>query len=169
MVKGGQAAAYEPLQLRVLAYQARGNLIQARNRYTAAWKQLAAAMGVPGSAADAAGGSFVDSPVPFVRFDIAASPRAQQPTPTRPRRRTTSAARTAHRRSSLCQPRAADVLSHVAVQKDNTTPPFGTAVNIASQHPMVPVFDRNQGNIEQAEGACWRIRSEGVRTKRATI
>src|SRR5262249_28776511 len=45
-VKGEQAAAYEPLQLRVLAYQARSALIQAHNRYQTAWKQLAATLGL---------------------------------------------------------------------------------------------------------------------------
>src|SRR5262249_45078478 len=48
LVKADQAAPYEPLQLRVLAMQQRGNLVQAHNRYVAAWKQLAAAVGLPG-------------------------------------------------------------------------------------------------------------------------
>jgi len=42
-VQGGQAAAYEPLQLHVLAVQARSTVVQARNRYLSAWRQLAAA------------------------------------------------------------------------------------------------------------------------------
>ena len=42
------AAPYEPMALCVLAYQARANLVQARNRYTSAWKQLAANLGLPG-------------------------------------------------------------------------------------------------------------------------
>ncbi len=149
MTKGGQAAAYEPMQLRVLAYQARGNLIQARNRYTAAWKQLAAAMGVPGLPPTPLVGA-VDSPVPFVRFDIALAHVLSSHTDV-------ATAANNIRRARLnvdlaYANRVPDVLSHVAVQKDNTTPPFGTAVNIAVSIP-VPVFDRNQGNIEQAEGA----------------
>src|SRR5207244_1286920 len=45
LVKGAQAAAYEPYQLRVLVFQSRANLVQARNRYLSAWKQLAASIG----------------------------------------------------------------------------------------------------------------------------
>ncbi|HEY5311063.1 MAG TPA: TolC family protein, partial [Pirellulales bacterium] len=46
-LRGGEAAAYEPMQLRVLAMQARGALVAARNRYFAAWNQLAATVNVP--------------------------------------------------------------------------------------------------------------------------
>ena len=46
-LRGGEAAAYEPMQLRVLALQARTALIQARNRYFSAWNQLAAAVNAP--------------------------------------------------------------------------------------------------------------------------
>src|SRR5262249_910159 len=44
---GGLVSAYEPLLLRVLADQARLSLIQARQSYVAAWKQLAANLGLP--------------------------------------------------------------------------------------------------------------------------
>ena len=43
--KAGQATAAEPLPFRALAYQARAELIRARNRYLSAWKQLASAVG----------------------------------------------------------------------------------------------------------------------------
>src|SRR5207247_3551381 len=46
-LRGNQAAAYEPLQLHVLAVQARANVVQAHNRYISAWRQLAAALGQP--------------------------------------------------------------------------------------------------------------------------
>jgi cobalt-zinc-cadmium efflux system outer membrane protein len=41
------AAAYEPIQLRPLVYQARFNLLQARSSDLANWRQLAAALGRP--------------------------------------------------------------------------------------------------------------------------
>src|SRR5262249_9411419 len=47
-VRKGFAAPYEPMYLRALATQARADLVQARNRRTAAWQQLAASMGLPG-------------------------------------------------------------------------------------------------------------------------
>src|SRR5262249_39444360 len=46
-LRGGQAAPYEPAQLRALAEQARAALRQAENRYRSAWRQLAAAVGRP--------------------------------------------------------------------------------------------------------------------------
>src|SRR5262249_39571365 len=44
----GEAAPYEPMQMAVFAAQARQGLIQARNSYMLAWKQLAARMGIRG-------------------------------------------------------------------------------------------------------------------------
>ena len=45
--KTGQAAPYEPLQLRVLVLQARAQLIQSQNEYGAAWRRLAATLSAP--------------------------------------------------------------------------------------------------------------------------
>lgn len=47
LVAGGESAAYEPLQLRVFAVQAQNNAIEAGNDYVAAWRQLAAVMNRP--------------------------------------------------------------------------------------------------------------------------
>ncbi len=47
LVTGGEAAPYEPLQLRVFAVQARNRVVQAQNNLSAAWRQLAAGMGMP--------------------------------------------------------------------------------------------------------------------------
>src|SRR5262249_15649030 len=40
-------ATYEPMQIRVLAVQARASLIQAQNRSTPAWNRPAATLGTP--------------------------------------------------------------------------------------------------------------------------
>src|SRR5207237_1959391 len=66
----GQAAAYEPLQLRVLAIQARNALVQARQRYLAAWKGLAAALGLPAMPLTELAGR-VDMPLPLFEYDKA--------------------------------------------------------------------------------------------------
>ena len=58
-------ATYEPMQVRVLALQARTLTIQGHNRYLAAWKQLAAAVGLPGLPPSELAG---DSPVLPVAF-----------------------------------------------------------------------------------------------------
>ena len=156
MVKGGQAAAYEPLQLRVLAYQSRASLVQARNRYISAWKQLAATLGLPGlPPAPLAGG--VDAPVPIVRYDAALLRILS----------TNSDVLTAENtfRQSQINLRLAEVNripdldAHVVVQRDFTTPPFGTIVGVSLGGPL-PLWDRNQGNIMSAEAAVAKA-SEG--------
>lgn len=64
----GQAATYEPSQLRVLTVQARNALVQARNREVAAWKALAATMGVPAMPPTHVAGR-IDMPLPDYRYD----------------------------------------------------------------------------------------------------
>jgi len=147
MTKGGQATVYEPMQLRVLAFQARSNLVQARNRYTAAWKQLAAAAGVPGLPPAPLSGS-VDAPVPLVRYDAALVRVLNEHTDVLTALNNIRQARV--NVELAYANRIPDISTHVAVQKDYTAPPFGAAVNVAVGIPL-PIWDRNQGNIEQAE------------------
>ena len=54
-VAAGQAAAYEPLQLRVLAVQAQTQLIQSNQQYVAAWRKLALTLNSPEMAPTALG------------------------------------------------------------------------------------------------------------------
>ena len=68
--KGGEAAAYEPLQLRVLATQARAAAIQAHNRYISSWQQLTAVMAVPQMPPTQLAGR-VDAAPPDVCWDLA--------------------------------------------------------------------------------------------------
>lgn len=156
MVKGGQAAAYEPLQLRVLAYQARASLVQARNRYVSAWKQLAAAIGVPGMPPTPLAGS-VDLPVPLVQYDAALthilSTNSDVLTAENTLRQTKINLRLAEVN------RIPDLDAHVIIQKDYTTPPFGTIVGVSLGGPL-PLWDHNQGNIMSAEAAVMKA-SEG--------
>ena len=68
-LRGGEAAAYEPMQLRVLALQARTALIQARNRYFSAWNQLAATVNAPNLPPTQLAGN-PNVTIPALRFDI---------------------------------------------------------------------------------------------------
>ena len=164
MVKGGQAAAYEPLQLRVQAYQARANLLQARNRYTSAWKQLAATLGLTGMPATPVK-SLIDAPVPLVKYDAALT------------RVLTSTSEVVTADNSLRQARLnlrlaevnriPDVTAHVAVQHDYTTAPFNTVATVVISAP-IPMWDQNRGNIMAAEGALTKA-SEGPHKARADL
>ena len=163
-VKGGQAAAYEPLQLRALAYQARTNLLQARNRYASAWKQLAAALGLPGLPPTELAGK-IDAPAPIIAYDVALSATLANHTDVITAMNTL---RQAQINLRLAQAnRIPDITAHTAVQKDFTTPPFGATVNVAVSAP-VPLWDKNQGNIRASEAALAKA-MEGSHLTRSNL
>lgn len=155
----GEAAPYEPMQVRVFAMQGRATLVQARNRYLSAWKQLAAALGAPGMPLTALEGK-IDMPVPHLDQDsVLAQVLARHSD-------MISAQIGVERYRSLLrlaevQPYP-DVTVHLAFQKDFATPPFGTVANINVGVP-VPLFNRNQGNIQAARANLARAMQESDR------
>lgn len=145
----GEVAAYEPMQIRVLAMQSRTHLVHAHNRYVAAWKQLAASMGTPSMALTALEGQ-IDMPVPHYEYervlafvlanhsDVAAAALGVE----KARLQT---------RLAEVQPYP-DITIHAALQKDFTTPPFGQVANVNVGVP-IPFWNRNQGGIQSARAA----------------
>ncbi|MGQ0637422.1 MAG: TolC family protein, partial [Planctomycetaceae bacterium] len=161
-LKGGQAAAYEPMQLRALAVQARGAFAQARNRYVSAWKQLAAALGEPDLPATALAGR-VDLPYHPVDFEAAISHMLTYNSDM-------LAARNLEFQKRL-ELRLAEVIPipninlYTAIQKDFTTPPVSrTTYNVQLGVP-VPIFNRNRGGIQQARGELVRASEEMNRVR----
>ena len=75
--QGRESTAYEPAQLRTLSVQARAALVQAQNQYLAAWKQLAAVIGLPDMPTAELEGR-ADMPVPHDQLRGDAGARAQQ-------------------------------------------------------------------------------------------
>jgi cobalt-zinc-cadmium efflux system outer membrane protein len=151
-LRAEEVAAYETIQIRVLALQARGQLIQARNRYISQWQQLTAALGTPGMPITELEGR-LDIPLPF--FDRAAVMAAVLS-----RHTDVTVARLGVEKSRLLTRLAEaqpfpDVNLHVALQKDYTQAPFGTVANVSVGVP-VPFWDRNQGNIQQAQALLRR-------------
>ncbi|MGH7138321.1 MAG: TolC family protein, partial [Pirellulales bacterium] len=69
-LKAGQAAAFETGQLRGMAALARNQLVFAQNSYVAAWKSLAARLGLPQMPITPVEGR-ADMAVPVVRYDAA--------------------------------------------------------------------------------------------------
>jgi len=155
LVAGGEAAPYEPLQLRVIAVQARNSVTQASNGLEAAWRQLAAACGVPHMARQETLGS-VETSVPLVEYDLLAS-RLQQHSDVIAARARISRA--------VCNLRLQEVTPipnlnvYGAFQHDDTTPLSDFAANVQVSAP-VPVFDRNQGNITAAHAELVRARQD---------
>jgi outer membrane protein, heavy metal efflux system len=145
-VRAGQAAAYEPIALRALVGQARVTLTQAQNHYYSAWRQLGAAIGQP------------DLPVGRVA-GYAAMGEPELPYETIRDRMlcmhtdlVTAANSVIKARYNLTRAKITpipDVALKVVVQKDFTTPPFATCANVEVGVP-IPVWDRNQGGIQQA-------------------
>jgi cobalt-zinc-cadmium efflux system outer membrane protein len=161
VVRGGLAALYEPMYLRALAVQAAAGLVQARNQRIAAWKQLAAAVGLTGLPPTQVAGR-IDIPVPvFDHKAVLAKALASH-----------SDVRTAE--NSLQQARYSLELARIApipdpdvrllIQKDRTGPPFEISPSLAISIPL-PVWDRNQGGIMQAQGVVIRQSEEAHRVR----
>ena len=161
-VAAGQAALYEPLQLHVLAVQARSNVVQAHNRYLSAWKQLAAVLGQPDLPPTLLAGR-ADAMVPGYAFEeILAYVRAHHTDVV------TAEIGIEKTRRNLELQRVQpipDIVSHVAVQKDMTgSPPHEVQVDV-QLGVALPVFDRNQGNILTAQAQLAHANREVARVQ----
>ncbi len=159
--KGGFAVPYEAMQLRVLAWQAQANLIQARNRYTSAWKQLAASLGLPGMhPTDLAGR--IDMPIPVYDHAAVLAHALQAHTDVLTAENSLLQAKF---RLALAKVQVVpDVTLNVVLQKDFTGPPFGTVYSVQAGVP-VPIFDRNQGGVMQAQAQLVSASDEGHRVR----
>ncbi|MCA9057872.1 MAG: TolC family protein [Planctomycetaceae bacterium] len=146
LVTGGEAAPYEPLQLRVFAVQARNQVIQSQNNLDAAWRQLAAAVGLPEMSRRAVQGS-VESPVPELEYGTALGFLLS--------RHSDIVAAQARISQASCNLELQQVTPipnitfYATVQHDDTSPLNDVASNLQLSVP-VPVFDRNQGNTTTA-------------------
>jgi outer membrane protein, heavy metal efflux system len=151
-LRGGEAAAYEPAQLRAISMQARAAAVQARNRHISAWMQLAATLGVPAMPPTALAGR-ADIPIPEVSYDAALARVVSSHTDILSARNNMVKARF-NLRFEQVKP-IPDLNTYLAVQKDFTGPPFGTTVNVQAFLP-VPILYRNQGGILDAQGRLMR-------------
>lgn len=144
-VRAGEAAAYEPLQLFAQAVQARNNLVQAEQASRAAWKQLAASLGQPALAQQPLAGKAENAPP---EFDfIALEQQLSEHTDLLTARNKQLQAQSNLRLQQVTP--YPDISSNFMVQYDNLagTTQFGVQLGVA-----LPLFDRNQGNIRQAQG-----------------
>ena len=157
----GTAAHYEPMQLRVQSVQTRANLVLARNRYTAAWKQLASSLGLPGMRLTQLAGR-VDQALPAYDYDKALDHILSRHTDVLTAQTAIQKARYDLRLAQITP--IPDINLHLAVEKDFTTPPFATTSSIQLGGP-IPLYDRNRGNIIQAQGALMRAIEEPHRVR----
>jgi cobalt-zinc-cadmium efflux system outer membrane protein len=157
----GFAAPYEPMYLRSLATQARGGLVQARNRAVAAWKQLAADMGLPGLPATELAGR-IDAPVPLFDHQQVLSYILEHHTDLRTADNTLTQANL-HLQLARLTP-VPDFSLKFILQKDRTGPPFELAHTLQLSMPL-PVWDCNQGGIAQAQANVVRASEEAHRVR----
>lgn len=161
-LKGGQATAYEPMQLRALAVEARTTLAQAHNRYASAWRQLAASLGIPDMPPRTLAGS-ADNPFELVDYDAALDYVLTNNTDVLTAQNAVTQARLRLRLEEVTP--IPDVNVYGAIQKDFTsTPKTRTTYNLQVGIP-VPIFNRNKGNIITAQGALVKA-SAGVQRVR---
>ncbi|HKI32207.1 MAG TPA: TolC family protein [Gemmataceae bacterium] len=160
-LKAGVVADYEPLQFRALAVQARVNLAQARHRYVSAWKQLAAAMGVPGLSPAPLGGH-IDMPIPVYCYDDVAAQVLARHTDVLTARAALERARLNLRLAQVTPYPDLDV--RVLVQKDYTGDPRLVMTSVQIGGP-IPIWDHNRGNIIQAEAHLVRATEEEHRVR----
>jgi cobalt-zinc-cadmium efflux system outer membrane protein len=160
-LRSGQAAPYEPLALRALADQARLALTQAQNRYQAAWRQLAAAVGDANLGPAPLTGT-ATMPDPGFDYDSLKNRLLAQHTDLLTAANSIVRARYNLRLQEVTP--IPDVSLKLVVQKDFTTPPFYTTANVEVGVP-VPVWDRNQGAIRQARADLARAIDEVPRSR----
>jgi cobalt-zinc-cadmium efflux system outer membrane protein len=160
--KTGQAAPYEPLQLRVLVLQARAQLIQSQNEYGAAWRRLAATLSAPEMPPVEVVGD-VNISVPSLDQQAAWRWICDHHTDLIIAQNGVVKSRRLLQLAKIA-PWVPDINVDASIQHDNTVAPFGTAYNLHAGIP-IPLFDRNRGNIMSADAALMRASQEYNRTR----
>lgn len=148
LLEGGFAATYEPMQLLTLLLQARINLIQSQHQYLAAWRQLAANVGLRDMGPAELEGR-VDMPVPVFDFQAVRDHALQNHTDVLTALNALQKARFSLQLAKVTP--VPDVTINFLAQKDTSTVPNQISPSFQVAVP-VPVFDCNTGNIRQAEG-----------------
>ena len=146
-LSAGEAAGYEPLQLYAQAVQARNSLIQSEISYRSAWKQLAVLLGQPDLPPAALAGR-ADAPAPAFDPDQARAMMLEGHTDLLTARNTILQTET--NLTLQLRTRVPDLQTHYVIQRDNAdgNTQFGIQLGVG-----LPLFDRNQGNIQQARAA----------------
>ncbi|HWB11695.1 MAG TPA: TolC family protein [Pirellulales bacterium] len=147
--KGPDVAGFEPAQLRGLANLAGTQLFAAQNSYLAAWKTLAARLGLPLMPPTALKG-MADMPVPVITYEAALRRMLSVHPDIEIGRNLASKARYALRLERV-KP-IPDVILYGTVQKDFTNPGAHTTSYNTQIGVPVPIWDRNRGAILSAEG-----------------
>jgi len=155
----GEAAGYEPLQLYTQALQARNSLVQAEASFRSNWKQLLAVMGRPDLAPTNLEGR-ADALAPIFDPELAKARMLEEHTDVLTARNTILQAQTnlvLQRRT-----RVPDLQTATGLHFDNASNTTQIALSLGV---TLPLFDRNQGNIWQAQGKVARANEDLLATQ----
>ena len=142
LVAAGEAAPYEPLQLRVLTTQARATLVRAEQDAIASWRILAAAIGVPDLNVTAIDGS-IDCAVPNITYEEAMERLSAVHTDIQMAQNLVRKQQTLVTLADRTPIPNLDMT--VVVQRDHTFEPGTNTYNLLLGGE-IPVLNRNQGN-----------------------
>lgn len=142
LVKAGEAAPYEPLQLHVLTTQSRATFFQAQQDALAAWRALAAAIGQPDLPPTMLAGR-IDCQVPIIQYEEALQRLLIVHTDLQTAKNLVSKNKTLVTLADRTP--IPNLNAGVVVQHDDTFEPGTTTYNLMLGG-AVPIFDRNQGN-----------------------
>lgn len=153
----GEAAGFEPGQLRGLADIAKTQLTSAENTYVAAWKALVAQLGLPNIPPMPLVGR-ADMPVPVVSYQAALARMLSVHPEILIGRNLVTRAQYALRLEEVTP--IPDVVLYFTAQKDFTQPGArSTSYNSQVGLPL-PIWNRNQGNIISARGDLGQARQQ---------
>ncbi|HMF12993.1 MAG TPA: TolC family protein, partial [Gemmataceae bacterium] len=147
LLRSGFAVTYEPMQFRSQVFQARNSLVTARNSHNTAWRQLASALGLPGMPPTQVAGR-VDAALPVFPYEQVRDAILSRHTDVLTAQNDILRARINLRLARITP--IPDVDLQLKFQRDYPGFTSNTTTSIQLTVP-VPVFDRNQGNIVQAE------------------
>jgi cobalt-zinc-cadmium efflux system outer membrane protein len=161
LMKAKEVARGDVLQARIEADSAEVLMERARNRYMAAWHNLAAVAGCTNMAPRPLAGNVQDGLTPLTWDDTFARLLAQSP------QLASAQAGVARAQAALnreCAGRVPNIDVQAAVQYDNATQ--DTYANFQFGIP-IPVHDRNQGNIRKAQAELLAAHQEVQRVRLA--
>lgn len=161
---GGMVAAYEPMQVSVYSGQARQALIASRTSYLFAWKQLGAALGLPGMPATELAGS-IDRPLLRFDYEKCLARVLARHTDVITADNGIQKMRYNLRLNEVTW--VPDVTLGGTLIYDNTPPGPPRWLTFFSGSMTIPVWDRNQGGIKQAQGQLVRAIEEPHRVRAA--
>jgi cobalt-zinc-cadmium efflux system outer membrane protein len=162
-LKGGEFAPYEPMQVGAFAAQARAGLIQARNSYTLAWKQLAAAMGLPAMPPTQLAGTIGELPLPKYRYDTVLAHVLSNHTDVLTAVNGIEKARFNLRLAEVTA--VPDVNTQVGIANDASPPGPNRITGNFQVSVALPVWNLNQGNVYQSKAALMRANEEPHRVR----